>query len=1072
MPITRRHFRLFAITVSALAVLVAAGMLILPKYLDLDTYREQIIAELQSALNRPVSYESGNLSFSFGPAVTFKKFVVMEPDGSDRFISVEKFTCQIDLIQLLSRHLSVDGIVAEKPVIRIERKPDGRYNFSDLLEKSSGEYKSSIGDIRVSNGTVTLVDKSIRQEPLVSTVGNIALSLDHIGWGKRNHFKLSAAIGNGSGGTVSTHGRLRLPKKGKPLDDATLDAELSLKGVQAEQFWPYLSKKLPFKKMVGSVSTESSIKGKLSDFKISGKASAGSVIFDYQPIFHAALTPKSIKVKYNIAVNSRDINISAVEANIDGAVVNGSCAIREYRSADPRITAQAVTNELNYAKFNQYIPYGIIVKHVATWIEQHIKGGIYRLVDGRLDGRISQILHMEKDQNYNVLLINARVEKGVVSYGDSVPQFHNIKGALELKGKDFSLHGMSGQFGNAPLTLEGKITDYPLDSPSAYPFNMTISPGKPEIAWLIGKNQAGRLQYGGSSTLHLTGDGYFTEYHLAGDWNLTPASYSYSDTVSKPVGTASSANFKATLNGKEAKLARARYNLSGLSLDISGKYPFEKDKGAEISISSNSFQAESLAQLSRHFAEYQPSGRMQISITGTQPKSGGDFRWKGSAALNNASIRYSPSAQPFSAITGNLIFDENSAESSQLSARIGKTTLSGKVAVGSISPLAFSASVVSPRVELTDFGFRTADPQPRLTKLKADFSYRNSTVSIKSLSGYVNSSQLAVKGEISDLESFRADIAVTSPQIDIADLILFSGIDRINPSGKAATPPYLKATLKADSGVFNGVIFNNLTATSLLSNRIFQLQSADADIFNGKLTLKGKIIGQTTPTQYQGEMKLSNASASELIHIFSVQKREMTGTVNLSADIMAKGDSPAELKKSASGGIKLYSSRGMLRQFSGLSKVFSILNISQLLRFRLPDMVSEGMPYNDIKATFAIRDGMISTNDLFISSNAMNISMVGKHDFINDNLDFIVGIQPLQTVDKVVSKIPIVGWILTGKEKTLITAYFEVKGKSSAPNVSAIPVSSIGQGVLGIFKRIFQLPAKLFTDTGEVILGQ
>jgi hypothetical protein len=30
----------------------------------------------------------------------------------------------------------------------------------------------------------------------------------------------------------------------------------------------------------------------------------------------------------------------------------------------------------------------------------------------------------------------------------------------------------------------------------------------------------------------------------------------------------------------------------------------------------------------------------------------------------------------------------------------------------------------------------------------------------------------------------------------------------------------------------------------------------------------------------------------------------------------------------------------------------------------------------------------------------------------------------------------------------------------------------MGQGILHIFVRAFQLPMKLFTDTGEVILGQ
>jgi uncharacterized protein YhdP len=154
-----------------------------------------------------------------------------------------------------------------------------------------------------------------------------------------------------------------------------------------------------------------------------------------------------------------------------------------------------------------------------------------------------------------------------------------------------------------------------------------------------------------------------------------------------------------------------------------------------------------------------------------------------------------------------------------------------------------------------------------------------------------------------------------------------------------------------------------------------------------------------------------------------------------------------------------------------LSKVFSILNVSQLFKFKLPDMVSEGMPYNDLNATFSIKNGFISTDDLFLASNAMNMSLVGKHDFVHDNMDLTLGIQPLQTVDKVVSHIPIVGWILTGENKAMFSTYFEIKGKSTDPQVSAIPITSLGKGVFGIFKRVFQLPVKLFTDTGEVILG-
>ena len=203
-----------------------------------------------------------------------------------------------------------------------------------------------------------------------------------------------------------------------------------------------------------------------------------------------------------------------------------------------------------------------------------------------------------------------------------------------------------------------------------------------------------------------------------------------------------------------------------------------------------------------------------------------------------------------------------------------------------------------------------------------------------------------------------------------------------------------------------------------------------------------------------------------------VKKQEITGTLTLQGELTAKGKNGEELKKTALGSAKVHFEEGKLRKFAVLSKIFSLLNFSQLLKFQLPDMVSGGMPYNKITATLAIKDGVISSNDLYVAGDALNISAIGKVDLVKDELDATIGVKPLQTVDKVLSHIPIVGWILTGKNKSLITAYFEAKGKLEDPQVTPIPVQSMAKGVFNIFKRVFQLPATLFTDTGAVIINK
>ena len=92
----------------------------------------------------------------------------------------------------------------------------------------------------------------------------------------------------------------------------------------------------------------------------------------------------------------------------------------------------------------------------------------------------------------------------------------------------------------------------------------------------------------------------------------------------------------------------------------------------------------------------------------------------------------------------------------------------------------------------------------------------------------------------------------------------------------------------------------------------------------------------------------------------------------------------------------------------------------------------------------------------YIASEAMNISALGKVDLVKNEVDATIGVQPLQTVGKIVNRIPVVGWILTGKGKTFLTTYFEAKGTVEDPSVKAIPVKSMAKGVLNIFVRVFR----------------
>lgn len=1069
------HKRYLIAALAILMLLLAGAAFVLTRLLHLDSYKDQILAEVQRTLNRQVLYETGTVSFRFGPQFVFTKVVVKEKGSAADFARINRLTIKLALFPLLEKKLVLRDVVLDKPVIELSRDQSGVFNFSDLLEKKKGEITLQMQGMHLQNAEIHFLDRKAAPEGLSTTFKNTDLSLNHLNRGKSCDFKLAATIAyEGQKGSISLAGTAKVAAKGKPLRDTTLNAAIVVKNLYADHFWPYYSHYVPFRQIHGVLNVKSSFKGKINDFTSKGKVRIANLRFDYPQVFHAVLAPHDIDFSYDLALSPVVVSVKSLNLTVDGLNVKGNCAIRDINTSDPRITAHAKTSTFNLQNFAQYVPYGIIVKGPADFIEQHVKEGIYRLDEGRLDGRISQILHMERGDNYNVLFIKGRVEKGLVTYGRDVPTFNSIKGTLEMRGKDFNLVHMSGNFGTSPFTLDGKIADYPLNTPSTYPFSMNITPHLTELAWLLGKENGARLGFGGKSSLHLTGAGTTGSYNLAGEWQLTQASYSYPNLINKPAARPNTLSFRGSITDKEVKLDALRFNLASMSLNIGASYRFADRGQVALDVKSNQFQVGDVASMFPYAMKYQATGRLQAMVHGKGP--GDDpakLRWSGNILCAGCSFKPGESIKTVSNITGTIHFSGDTLETSQIAARLGNSTIYARGnLVGFANPtlnLAFS----SPSLDLSDFGLRTPEKEVRLTHAQGNIALEDNDLRIRSFSTQLNNSILNLKGTVEDVRNPTINVSVTSPYLEVEDLILVSKLARISRKETPSPVLTLEASFQVDAGKVRGVAFEKLRSTVQYENNILYLHPIDFSALGGHVAGQARIdFGLDGAARYQINYDLSRLSAEQFMNAFGIKNREITGTMALRGNLTAKGKNSEDLKKSVLGAARLSLEEGSIRKFAVLSKVFSILNVSQLLKFQLPDMVSGGMPYNKITAAFAVKDGVVSSNDLFIDSDAMNISAVGKLDLAKGELDATIGVKPLQTVDKVVSHIPIVGWILTGENKTLITAYFEAKGKLDDPTVNAIPVKSMTRGVFNIFKRVFELPAKLFTDTGEVIIGK
>ncbi len=1076
-PPMSRPTRIIAVVAIIGIALYAAAVLLAEHYLHLDRYKTEILAELQNSLGRKVQYETGDVSLALGPSFTFNHVTVKEKDGTANFITAERITFRVPLLPLLEKKLVLRRIVLDHPVIALSRDRDGTFNVADLLERKGGAEHLAIRDVRIRKGTLTFRD-GLAGIGLTTSLSDLDLSANRLVRGKTTDIKLSARIGDEEKTSdIALSGTVNLPDSRQSLADTRMDLKLHARGLNGGRFWPYYQKYVPFKRPAGRIDTDSTFKGKLAAFAMTGSLRITRLRFDYPQVFHATLNPREISGSYKMELTPRDLNISPVSLNIDGVKIDGSCELKDIHSKDLRIIAKATSSPIRLQQFGQYIPYGIIPTDTSNYIEQHIKGGTYRLEEGLLDGRISQIVHMEQGTNYNVLYIRARVDDGLLSYGDKVPTFNGISGRLELKGKDFNLIGMKASFGGSPFTLEGTIGDYPLETPTYYRFTMDMIPGAREVAWLLRQENNPRFAFYGQTALHLTGDGPTDDYRLSGNWNLNQASYSYPGIVGKPQGHPSNVTFTALLDRNETRVTSLRYQLDSLSLAAAATYRYAGGNPFSVAIRSNLFPIGEIAGMVPKLKPYAPRGKVQVDLTATGHPTADGLQVGGNATFAGLSFRPSSELPAVSSLNGAVRFNGSTIETTQLDFRLGGSLLHGRGTLSGFTHPSFSAQFYSPELDVADLGMKPPPGGLKLKKVQANLSFQDDLLQIRSLSTQINLSHLSVKGTVSSMRAPRLDLSISSPYLDLADLMLLT---RLKPKGETESPDMisLKALVTADAGRVKQIEFHKLRTTVLYEDNILYLQPLECRLFAGTLTAKCRfdLGGSGTEPRYQTDFRLADAAAQQLLRALDERQESyphgfITGTLTAQGDITAKGNTAQEWKQSALGNVRFHLVDGTLKRFSVLSKVFSLLNVSQLLKLQLPDMVSGGMPYSEINASFAIRDGVVATNDLFIDSDAMNISLIGNINLARDDIDMRIGVKPLQTVDKVVSHLPVVGWILTGRDKALVTAYFEAKGKLSDPTVNAVPVKSLTKGVFDIFKRVFQLPVKLMTDTGEVIVN-
>ena len=117
---------------------------------------------------------------------------------------------------------------------------------------------------------------------------------------------------------------------------------------------------------------------------------------------------------------------------------------------------------------------------------------------------------------------------------------------------------------------------------------------------------------------------------------------------------------------------------------------------------------------------------------------------------------------------------------------------------------------------------------------------------------------------------------------------------------------------------------------------------------------------------------------------------------------------------------------GFIRELGFVSKIVQLLNPTAL--GDTPG--TAGYIFSSLNGTLTIKNGLGTLEKTILKSAAWNITAGGILDFVKEEMDVDVHVQPLQTVDKAVSWVPVIDRILKGK------FILKLRGRWTIPKLS------------------------------------
>jgi hypothetical protein len=319
-------------------------------------------------------------------------------------------------------------------------------------------------------------------------------------------------------------------------------------------------------------------------------------------------------------------------------------------------------------------------------------------------------------------------------------------------------------------------------------------------------------------------------------------------------------------------------------------------------------------------------------------------------------------------------------------------------------------------------------------------------------------SPLQLRGTIRQSpQALVADLSATAGRLDWSRIEpwLQHPTSRNRPPSASAWERWVHANVRltADSFTYGGFTWQSAQALVATAPGGVRVTITNATVCEN-ITTPGTISISRQGLALAFQPSAQHAPIATLMRCLGIHKEITTGTYALAAHITAHGQA-ADLARSLAGHAELSAKSGRVYGMSITARVLSVLNVATGGYESLTDTTKEGLPYDTITASADLKGETIELREATLDGPSVKWVAQGSVNLATRTLDLTLLAAPLRRVDSVIGRVPLIGSVLGG---SLVTIPVKVSGALDNPQITPLPPSAVGEGLLRVMKRTLKLP--------------